>query len=135
MHTYYSQAIVQVHRNRTAGFRARQGNSADPSDTNAAPHKHRVPVPPQTDIVHRQRHHVKIRRSCDQIIGNSCRAVSQAHVHLLQGNDIGVQFVDDINNAARIATTVKAACLANVIACDAQVWVLDCVGHGRHIGT
>ncbi len=105
-------------QNRAPGFQPRQIQPFERLHLDALAQQHRIAVPAEADIVHRNLDRFQIGATFDLVAVKSGRAVAKPAVCLLQRNDVGLQRRDHVESAPRAAATVQTDTFADVVRGD-----------------
>ena len=79
-----------------------------------------IAVPAHRVGLHVERDRLIIAVHFEQFLGNSSGSCTEAAIRLLQRDDIGIDFVQNIDDPARVAPSIRTYALVNIVACDLQ---------------
>ena len=79
-----------------------------------------IAVPAHGISLHVERNRAIIAVHFQQLFRNGRGARAKAAIRFLQRDDIGINLVQHIDDAARIAASVRANTFVNIVACDLQ---------------
>ncbi len=111
---------VDHRRNGAARLKAGQDDALGIAHHDALAHQDRVAVPADRDIVHRKRDRHIVGVVGDHLARQRGRAGAKPLVGLLQDDHVGADMVDHVENTRRIAATVEANGLADIVACQSH---------------
>lgn len=122
----------QVHTNGTARLQPRQRDMGHWTMGSTLAHQHRIAMPPQAHIIAGHRDHGKICLGSNQIAAQHRRAETQPTIHLLQGDHIGVQPIQHIQNTHRITAAIQPNGFADVVTGDTKAFIY--IRHAPQMG-
>jgi len=106
----------KIQDQRAARLQPRKGQADQVGHRPAPTQQNRVAVPAQADGVDRHRGRGHADRICHDIM-RQCRAArTKTQIGLLQGDDVGVQIAQDIDDAVRVASPVQPDAFMDVVA-------------------
>ena len=114
----------EINANCATRFKSGQRNLGCTGFAHFRAGQYRIAVKPEADIVCGHIHHFEIGLGLDQVARQRGGAVAQPQVGLLQGDDIGIQPVQHLDNTLGRVFLIQSAGFADVIAGDA---------HGRFV--
>src|SRR6185369_8330160 len=83
-------------------------------------HQQRIAMPANAVRTYGHRNMFVDAMAVDQREGQRTHALAETAIRLLQGDDVGIEFSQNVKNALRLAASVDADSLANIIAGDSE---------------